>query len=177
MDLLALFRQHAAEIRLSLRSKGVSSDLAADITQDVFVKLLTGEGRGAGEGRVSGEGRAGISNPRAYLKRIAHNLLIDRHRRERGRVLVDLSPDLLDMLIDEAPDAERIAQGRERLRTVEAALAELPPRTRHAFEQHRMGGRSLAEIAADLDVSTARVWVLVRDAYMHIRHRLEDLPE
>ena len=166
MDLPALFRRHATDIGSSLRARGVSADVAADITQDVFVKLLAGGG-----------GTAVLHNPRAYLKRIALNLLVDRHRREPGAALVELSPDLLDEIADEAPDAERAAAARQRLAVGEAALAELPPRTRRAFEQHRLGERSLAEIADELEVSTARVWAMVRDAYGHVKRRLDEHAE
>ncbi len=56
-----------------------------------------------------------------------------------------------------------------------AALAELPEKTRRAFELHRIEEMTVAEVAAELGLSRSRVWALVREAYEHIDLRLNGL--
>ncbi len=58
------------------------------------------------------------------------------------------------------------------LRIVLAALEELPERTWHAFELHRIGGMSQRDIALQLKVSPTLVNFMIRDAHNHCRLRL-----
>ena len=60
------------------------------------------------------------------------------------------------------------------LRIVMAALQELPERTRHAFELHRLEGVSQRDIAERLKVSPTLVNFMVRDAHNHCRSKLLD---
>lgn len=55
------------------------------------------------------------------------------------------------------------------------ALAELPPRTRLAFDMHRIEGRGLQEVADHLGVSVVRAHQLVKDALRHAARRLDAL--
>jgi RNA polymerase sigma-70 factor (ECF subfamily) len=54
------------------------------------------------------------------------------------------------------------------VKLMEAALAELPERTRKAFELHRLDERTISDIAQELGLSTTRTWTLIREAYRHI---------
>jgi DNA-directed RNA polymerase specialized sigma24 family protein len=58
------------------------------------------------------------------------------------------------------------------LRAVQAALLELPERTRIALEMHRFGGATLKDIADFLDISVGLAHALVRDGLEHCRTRL-----
>jgi len=48
----------------------------------------------------------------------------------------------------------------------------LPEKTRIAFEIHRMGEKTMSQVAAELGLSTPRTWTLIRRAYRHLRERL-----
>ncbi len=161
-DIQTLFLRHAKEIARSLRRRGLSAETAADITQDTFVRVLVRPPNGGGE----------VHNPAAYLYRVSRNLRIDHQRRERLLVRVDLTDGEFAEIADLSPTAETIVYDRQRLALTKAALAELPERTRRAFELHRLGDLTIAETAKAIGLSTTRTWILLRDAYEHIDARL-----
>jgi RNA polymerase sigma-70 factor (ECF subfamily) len=164
-DLHGLFVRHASEIDRFLRRRGHTPETAADLTQDTFVRMMTAAPGGTEE------------NPRAYLWRVARNLSIDLRRHERVVEQVHLADEAFQRIADSAPSPETIVYDRQRLAIVERALLELPERTRDAFEMHRMGGKTMNEVAVELGLSTSRTWTLIRRAYQHLRARLnEDAP-
>lgn len=163
-DLHRLFLKHAREINRFLRRRGHSAEAAADLTQDTFVRLLTTPARHA-------------DNPRAYLHQVARNLSVDLYRHERLMEFVDLATDDLHDIPAFAPGPETIVYDRQRLAIVARALLDLPEQTRRAFELHRLGERTLQQIAAELGLSVSRTWSLIRQAYLHLRACLkEDAP-
>ncbi|MBK4217681.1 sigma-70 family RNA polymerase sigma factor [Paracoccus caeni] len=162
-DVQNLFRRYAGELNGSLRRRGMSDDLASDITQDAFLRMLTARPRDEAD------------SPRAYLYRIARNLVIDHERRRRFVGMHQIGDDALHQIADPAPGAETIIYDRQRLRIVVKALADLPERSRIAFELHRLEGLTNAEIGQRIGLSTTQTWTLIRDAYRHIRDRLRDV--
>ncbi|MNT67621.1 extracytoplasmic-function sigma-70 factor [compost metagenome] len=58
------------------------------------------------------------------------------------------------------------------LELIAGALAELPERTRRAFEMHRIHGMKQKDIAQALGVSTALVNGMIRDAMLRCREVL-----
>lgn len=161
-DLQGLFRRHSGEIAKSLRRRGLSEETAADLTQDTFLRVL-----------VSPPGESvAIHNPAGYLFRIARNLGIDHMRRERLLPRADLPPDDFAAIVDASPSPEAAIYDRQRLALTAAALAELPERTRRAFQMHRLDEMTIAAVAAELGISPSRTWSLIRDAYEHIDARL-----
>lgn len=111
---------------------------------------------------------AGVHNPRAYLHQVSRHLSINHQRRERLVTMVELDATVSERIADPAPNAERIVYDRQLLQQTAAALAELPERTRVAFEMHRLGGQTLAEVAQRIGLSTTRTWALIREAYRHL---------
>jgi len=160
-DIQDLFRRHAKGIARSLSRRGVSDEVAADLTQDAFVRVISAPPQQA-------ERR---HNPRAYLYRTARNLSINHQRREALVEMVQLEVDAASEVPDPAPSPERIVYSRECLALTFEALAELPERTRLAFEMHRLGERTIAEVAEELEISTTRAWSLIREAYRHLLSR------
>lgn len=164
-DLHKLFQKHAREVARALRRRGLSEDTAADLTQDAFVRLLT----------LSSETDAAPANLRAYLHRVSYNLSVDHRRREALLPRVDLTDDALRSIADPAPSAEVIVYDKQRLAATQAAIRELPDRTRTAFELHRLNGLTISAVAKELGLSTTRTWTLIREAYQHIQRRLRNL--
>lgn len=164
-DIQNLFRHHAKGIAKSLRRKGMDSETAADLTQDTFLKVLISPPSEV----------AKVHNPKAYLYRAARNLRIDHNRHERLFVRVDLCDEDFVAIADSSPSVETRVYDRQKLKLVDAALAELPRRVREAFELHRMGELTIVEVAKRLEMSTTRTWALIRDAYEHIEDRLDGL--
>ncbi|NDW07588.1 RNA polymerase sigma factor [Jiella pacifica] len=161
-DVQNLFRRHAREIDRFLRRRGHSAETAADLTQDTFVRIITAAPRGKAH------------NPRAYLHQIARNLSVDLYRRERHVERADLTDEEFQRVADAAPGPETIVYDRQRLAIVERALQELPEPTRRAFELHRLGERTMSEVAGELGLSVSRTWTLIRRAYLHLRARLNE---
>jgi len=164
-DIHKLFVRHARDIAAALRRRGFAEETAADLTQDTFVRVL-----------VSPPGEAAaIHNPAAYLFRVARNLGIDYRRRERIVTHVDLLAEDFAAIADPSPSQETAVYDRQKLALTRAALAELPVRTRAAFEMHRIQEMTIAEIAAELGLSASRTWSLIREAYEHVDARLTDI--
>ena len=114
-------------------------------------------------------------NPRAYLHRISRNLSIDLRRRERLLPRVDVTDEVLERIADQTPLQEAVVYDKQRLAATQRAIEELPERTRRAFELHRLDELTISDVAEKIGLSTTRTWVLIRDAYRHIRSRLARL--
>jgi RNA polymerase sigma-70 factor (ECF subfamily) len=167
-DLSNLFRRYNADLTMALRRRGLSSDAAADIAQETFLRVLT-----VGS-RMGADREPDSDNPRGYLLRVARNLSIDLGRREGRSPFIGAAIDLFEATPDQAPSQEARLSDRQKLAAVAAALDELPERTRRAFEMHRLGERTLAEIAEALGLSVSRTAALIKDAYHHIRSRVAE---
>ncbi|TAJ88378.1 MAG: sigma-70 family RNA polymerase sigma factor [Reyranella sp.] len=114
-----------------------------------------------------------LGEPLAYLYRIVRNLAVDGRRRgaREDKIFAKLDLDVA-VSLDSPSTPEAVALYRDELRLLDEALAELPERTRIAFEMHRFGGCKLREIAAFLGISLPLAQVLVTDALQHCKHRL-----
>lgn len=157
-DFHALFRDHAREIIHFLRCNGHDPETSRDLAQDTFVRVI------ARTPRVKTSGH----NPRAYLFKVSRNLGINLKTRQRRVPMVSLDETLVETLADPQPTAERIVQSRQALMQTLAAMNTLPQRSRRAFEMHRLGERTIAEIAEEIGLSTTGTWKLIREAYKHI---------
>src|SRR6478672_10311693 len=126
----ALLEHRAALLRYFI-ARRVPPDEAEDILQDLVVKLAS---------HASGP----IAEPRAYLYRMAENLLLDRIRsegRRRGREQAWVAAQSgVSLDADDRPSAERALIARERLALISAALAALPERTSFVFRRYRIDG-------------------------------------
>jgi RNA polymerase sigma factor (sigma-70 family) len=110
---------------------------------------------------------ASITTPRAYLTRIATNLL--RDRAERGSTkLAQLSVPLDEGLNRAAGlDPHREVESRQELERWKAILLQLPARTLEIFLLNRVEGISYREIAAELGLP---LWMIQKHMLKAIRH-------
>lgn len=164
-DVQDLFRRHARDIARSLRRRGMNPDAAADIAQDTFVRVLAKPPNAVD----------GHHNPKAYLYQVSRNLGINYLKRQALIDMVDIDGSDAVHVADPSPSPETIVYTRECLLQTHNALSELPDRTRRAFEMHRLGERTMAEVGEELGISTTRAWALIRDAYRHLVSRVDDL--
>ena len=149
---------------------------AEDLIQDLYVRL---------SGLVVGEP---IDNPSAYLYRLASNLMLDRMRHDRRTLARDTAwrqtrtgaanPRTRDGaagedVADEA-SPEQTVWARQRLNQTVAAIASLPPRTRRAFELHKLGGLSQEETAQTLGVSRKTVEKQISAALRRVLAKLAE---
>lgn len=154
--LKAAFLDNRAALLRYLCARRVPVDEAEDILQDLFVKL---------EGLKPGP----VAEPRAYLHRMAENLLHDRRRsagwrtsREEAWMASQLG---VTREADGRPSAERELIAREELKLISAALAALPDRTLQIFRHYRLDGLRQREIAAEMGISVSSVEKHLRRAY------------
>jgi RNA polymerase sigma factor (sigma-70 family) len=160
-NLKLLFAEYAKEINRFLRKRGHQPEVAADLTQEVFLKML------------SVTSPVNDDNPRAYLHQVARNLSIDLFRREQIIETVDLQDDELENIQDGAPGPEKITYDREQLAQVDAVMAQLPEKTRRAFELYRLGDMTIREVADEIDMSVSRTWTLIRAAYLSLEQHMD----
>lgn len=94
---------------------------------------------------------------RAFVFAAAHNLLVDRMRREKIIQIEAVSElDTLSVAAED-PSPDRSAIARDELRRLQAALDRLAPRTREVVTMRRIDGLSRAEIAERLGISEVTV--------------------
>ena len=160
-DLQGLFADMRGELMRLLRRRTGDRELAADLTQDVFVKL-------SGVTATIPDVRHG----RAYLFRMAGNLAIDHGRTEARRAEILTGSQVL--FEDAQPGPDEIATSRNQLRQVEAALAELPERCREVLYLSQVEGLRHKEIAERLGVSVSLIEKYRLRALRHCRARLSD---
>ena len=104
-----------------------------DVAQEAFMKFAAVDDREA------------IDNPRAYLFRTAHNVLVDEHRRLALRRANPSDTEAHPVSDDRTP--ERVLVGRERLEILTRTLRAMPPARRRSFLLNRLQGLSCAAIA------------------------------
>lgn len=129
----------------------------SDAMQDVYLRLVQQK-----------DLQHTCRNPRAYLFRMATNLLNDSLRKKYTRSL-DMHVSHEDHEI-RAPGAspEDSLVIRQQLQVVQAACRRLTEKERRAFFMHRVNKMTYAEIAVELDVSerTVRRWVVQVLSYL-----------
>ena len=104
-----------------------------DVAQDAFMKFAAIDDREA------------IDNPRAYLFRTAHNVLVDEHRRLALRRANPADTEARPVSDDRTP--ERVLAGQERLEILTRSLRAMPAARRRSFLLNRLQGLSCAVIA------------------------------
>lgn len=115
------------------------------MVQEVFTKLLKADDPGP------------LTNPQAYLFKIASNLLRDKRRREVVRQ-IDLHEPFDDTYhAHQAISPERVLIGKQELDRLKTAILKFPPRVRAVFFLHRFEGLKYREISETLGISISSV--------------------
>ncbi len=160
-DLKGLFVAHRRELQAYLTERLHDGDVAADLTQETFLRF-------AEQG-----GAATIGQPRSYLYRTARNLAIDHVRQKARRRTDSVANDDLAHLADDTANPEEATDARRRLAQLRDIIAELPDRTRQIFVLNRVEGLTYAEIAERLEVSESSVQKHLAKALQHVLLRLQ----
>ncbi|MGD9850590.1 MAG: RNA polymerase sigma factor [Nitrospirales bacterium] len=140
-----VWTKYYRELLVYLNGKLRCPQEAEDVAQDTFLRLL------------SVDNPTTIRQPRAFLYRVARNLVVDssRKRTVRARHMVDMV-DLEDHSSDKAaPD--HMAEGEQLYQVLREAIGAMPPRRRQVFVLYRFGQVTQADIARQLGISTSMV--------------------
>lgn len=149
------FMVHRSALLRYLRARGAGED-AEDCLQDLWIRAQASADHEVDDGL-------------AYLYRMAHNLMLDRYRAAHRRQdrETNYHKDVLsgDGGSDEAPAAERVLIGRERLRQIDRILAGLGSRTEFIFRRHRIDEIAQRDIAAELGITLSAIEKHLQKAY------------
>ncbi|UWN51107.1 putative RNA polymerase sigma factor FecI [Alcanivorax sp. ALC70] len=149
-----LYARHHGWLHQLLRRRLGCSEIAADLAQDTFVRLLRRPRR-----FDSAEGA------RAYLSTVARGLCVDLwRRREVERAWLAVLAEQPETM---APSSEHQAIVIETLCEVDALLRRLPEKVARAFLMAQLHGRTYREIAAALEVSERMVKKYMARAMLH----------
>lgn len=156
-SLQTLFMASRPALIRFMQLRGASADDAEDLVQDLYLKL---------DGLAVGP----IAEPRAYLYRMADNLLLDRRRAairrsRREELWSQDGPGSQVSPSNPAAAADDALISQEQLHAVESALASLPERTVQIFRRFRIEGERQKHIAADLGISVSAVEKHLQRAY------------
>jgi RNA polymerase sigma-70 factor (ECF subfamily) len=152
-----LYRDHFGVVRTYLARRLGCPEAGREAAQDIFLRLLLRPRD------------APIENPRGYLLRSARNLAIDLLRAQSVRPAIERIEDHEDTLLDPVSDPARIAEARQRLRTLADGIGRLPPRCRDVFFLHRFEGLTHREVAGRLGISAKTVEANLARAMLHLR--------
>lgn len=157
-DLIAAYLEQRDALGRFFRARlGAHADVE-DLLQDLYLKVS------------AIEPDRDVREPRAYLYRLASNLMMDRWRSASRSAVRDGAWRLvahqtgMSEDVDDAPSAEAVVAGRERLAALIAALPGLPEKTQRVFRMHKFEGLSYAEVATALGISRSSVEKHMMDA-------------
>ncbi len=134
---------------------------AEDLTETVFLKIW--------EALADADGCSPIRNFRAWVYRVAHNLIIDRHRtrRETQPILDEQS------LVDPQPLPERMVESNEAARRIARAIATLDATLQQVVVCRFINRFSHNETAEILGLSEGHVRVLQHRALKKLQAVLD----
>lgn len=166
--LASLFEAHRGELLRFLRARAGSLPEAEDCLQDLWLKAAS-------------EPAAPIANGRAYLFRMANNLLLDRRRghyramqRDRRWIESEGETAPAEWRADPAPRADDALARQQEADILARAVAALPPGAQRALRLHRFDGHGQAEVAEIMGISRSGVEKHLALAMRHLRAALAD---
>jgi RNA polymerase sigma-70 factor, ECF subfamily len=153
----ALFAKHHSEIYAYLVRMLRDSELAADLTQDAFVKAYKNY-----------DTLEKDENARAWLYQIAHRVALDELRHRKILRMVPWTGESHGA----APSAERLAMDLRLSGPLERALATIPERQRAALLLAELHDLSGLELAAAMGVSHVAARAILTRARESLRRAL-----
>ena len=133
---------------------------AQDVVQDVCVHVME---------RTPKEP---VRIPLALLKRISHDIAVDRCRAEDSRHAYVQSYENLPDAASNAPCASRVLSAKQELQLLAEAINALPERCRMVFIMHKIHELPQAEVAAKMHISIKMVEKHLRAGMLACRTKL-----
>ena len=161
-----LIIRHKQRIFSFILSKVLDRDLAEDLFQDTFIKVINTLKRGA----YNEEG-----NFLPWTMRIAHNLIIDHFRRQKRIPLFKNTGDfdIFSVISDDVLNAEKQLIKNQILDDVCSLIDELPDDQKEVLVMRLYKDMSFKEISENTDVSINTALGRMRYALINLRKLIE----
>ncbi|MBK5210154.1 MAG: sigma-70 family RNA polymerase sigma factor [Flavobacteriaceae bacterium] len=161
-----LIIRHKQRIFSFIMSKVSDREVAEDIFQDTFIKVINTLKRGA----YNEEGKF-----LPWVMRIAHNLIIDHFRRNKRLPKFNNTDDfdIFDVLSDEMLSVENQIIKNQILEDVQKLVEELPEDQKEVLLMRMYKDMSFKEIAENTDVSINTALGRMRYALINLRKLIE----
>ena len=161
-----LIIRHKQRIFSFILSKVLDREIAEDIFQDTFIKVINTLKRG----RYNEEGKF-----LPWVMRIAHNLVIDHFRRNK-RIPTFRNTDEFDIftvISDEVLNVEKQLIKDQILNDIKGLIVELPEDQKEVLIMRMYKDMSFKEIAENTDVSINTALGRMRYALINLRKLIE----
>ncbi|WP_372770452.1 RNA polymerase sigma factor [Lutibacter sp.] len=165
-SLEVLIIRHKQRIFSFIMSKVSDREVAEDVFQDTFIKVINTLKRGA----YNEEGKF-----LPWVMRIAHNLIIDHFRRNKRLPKFNNTDDfdIFDVLSDEMLSVENQIIKNQILDDVRKLVEELPEDQKEVLLMRMYKDMSFKEIAENTDVSINTALGRMRYALINLRKLIE----
>lgn len=165
-SLQILINRHESKIYSFILSKIRDTELANDVFQDTFVKVINT----LRQGRYNEEGKF-----LPWVMRIAHNLVIDHFRRLKRMPTVSPNADfdIFDVIHDGKMDAEESMIHDQIINDVQKLIEFLPDEQKEVLKLRHYSRMSFQEIAEATDVSINTALGRMRYALINLRKIIE----
>jgi len=159
-----LFAEHRGALQSFFRRRIRSKADAADMAQEVYVRML----------RISNQGA--IRNPVLYLYTVANNLVKEHAVLDRRQASgIDIEEVATHEQLETLPAFDGELDTAQRVARLQVVLEQLRPRWQAAVELRFTHGLSYREIAIRLGVSQQMAKRYVAQALLHCRRRMARL--
>lgn len=169
--LATLIERHQKDLFSFIFYKLMDDDLANDIFQDTFMKIIVT----LKEGRYNEEGKFIL-----WAKRIAHNLIIDHYRLKSKHIKVsETSYDndeysIFDLIAGKEENVEEKLVSQQIQQDLMKMLVCLPENQQEVIKLRFFDGLSFKEIAEQTDTSINTTLGRVRYALINLRKIMEE---
>ncbi|BFO54942.1 MULTISPECIES: sigma-70 family RNA polymerase sigma factor [Comamonadaceae] len=152
-----IYRDHHGWLQSLLQRKLGDVQHAADLAQDAFMALLRTR-----PGTVAAEG---LREPRAYLRTVAHGLLVDHFRRQTlERAYLEALAHQPEPLARSPEEHHMVLQALQR---IDRMLDALGPRAREVFLLSQLEHLTYGEIAQRMGISVRTVKRDMQSGFAH----------
>lgn len=145
--LLAALQTHERELRRFLRARSGDADSVDDLMQEMWLRCRAAP-------------PVPVENMRAYLYRVANNLVLDRHKAERRRLTREgdwLAVRAIESGVDDPARGDAAMQDEAVVARLAHAIAQLPPAAGLAFRLNKLEGMKQDAVARQMGISRSGV--------------------
>ncbi|MHA6196758.1 RNA polymerase sigma factor [Pseudomonas wadenswilerensis] len=160
-ELERAFKAHSRELRVFLYRQLHSTETAADLTQETWLRMLRQRPR------------TPVENLRAFIFRIGRNLAIDHLRSRASRERHDEGLTYLYEVTGESPELIDTVAARQELEALDAALKRMAEPEQTIFLKCRLQGTPHKDVARELGMSLSSVEKHLASALDFLRRSLQ----